>query len=151
MEKLLSHESWETIPTETYAEALEYARQTVDKVLKQESRVIWAAPLTKAEMQARFQLSEALKLKAAAKKRGGTSQGWPVCDASISQWEGAERIHEEWGAYLWSLPDKVLPPWRRKCVLVAMRARFCAKLDEFVVGAIRHVNATTRSSSRWRK
>ena len=34
MEKLLAHESWETIPTETYAEALEYARQTVDKVLK---------------------------------------------------------------------------------------------------------------------
>ena len=55
MEKLLAYESWETIPTEIYAEALEYARQNVDKVLKQESRVIWAAPLTKAEMQARFQ------------------------------------------------------------------------------------------------
>ena len=42
-------------------------------------------------------------------------------------------------------------PWRRKHVLVAMLALFCAKLDGFVVAAILHVNATTRSSSRWRK
>ena len=75
MEKLLAYESWETIPTETYTEALEYARQNVDKVLKQESRVIWAAPLTKAEMQARFQLSEALKLKAAAKREEAQAKG----------------------------------------------------------------------------
>ena len=33
-----------------YAEALGYARQHVDKVLKQESRVILAAPLTQAEL-----------------------------------------------------------------------------------------------------
>ena len=75
MEKLLAYESWEAIPTETYNEALEYARQNVDKVLKQESRVIWAAPLTKAEMQARFQLSEALKLKAAAKREEAQAKG----------------------------------------------------------------------------
>ena len=75
MEKLLAYESWETIPEETYTEALEYARQNVDKVLKQESRVIWAAPLTKAELQARFQLSEALKLKAAAKREEAQAKG----------------------------------------------------------------------------
>ena len=44
MEKLLAYESWETIPEQSFAEALDYARQQVDKVLKQESRVIWAAP-----------------------------------------------------------------------------------------------------------
>ena len=75
MEKLLAYESWETIPEETYTEALEYARQNVDKLLKQESRVIWAAPLTKAELQARFQLSEALKLKAAAKREEAQAKG----------------------------------------------------------------------------
>ena len=85
MEKLLTHESWETIPTETYAEALEYARQNVDKTLKQESRVIWAAPLTKNEMQARFQLSEALKLKAAAKREEAQAKGdLPEMPASLN-------------------------------------------------------------------
>ena len=85
MEKLLTHESWETIPTETYAEALEYARQNVDKTLKQESRVIWAAPLTKTEMQARFQLSEALKLKAAAKREEAQAKGdLPDMPASLN-------------------------------------------------------------------
>ena len=85
MEKLLTHESWETIPTETYGEALEYARQNVDKTLKQESRVIWAAPLTKTEMQARFQLSEALKLKAAAKREEAQAKGdLPEMPASLN-------------------------------------------------------------------
>ena len=75
MEKLLAYESWETIPEQSFAEALDYARQQVDKVLKQESRVIWAAPLTKDELQARFQLSEALKLKAAAKREEAQAKG----------------------------------------------------------------------------
>ena len=75
MEKLVAYESWETIPEQIFAEALEYARQQVDKVLKQESRVIWAAPLTKTELQARFQLSEALKLKAAAKREEAQAKG----------------------------------------------------------------------------
>ena len=108
MEKLLAYESWETIPEQSFAEALDYARQQVDKVLKQESRVIWAAPLTKDELQARFQLSEALKLKAAA-KGGSPSQRWADGYASFPQWEGAECLHEERGAYLWGISNEVLP------------------------------------------
>ena len=77
MEKLLAHESWETIPTETYAEALEYARQNVDKVLKQESKVIWAAPLTKAEMQGAFSAVGGSQAQGCGQPRRGTSHHKP--------------------------------------------------------------------------
>ena len=44
-----------------------------------------------------------------------------------------------------------LATWRKKHVLVGTLVLCCAKLDVFVAEVIQPVNATTRSSSRWRK
>ena len=150
MEKLLTHESWETIPTETYAEALEYARQNVDKTLKQESRVNWAAPLTKNEMQARFQLSEALKLKAAAKREEAQAKG-DLCLRCPHPWMERCWVHS------WRMEHRSVEPirrgpatWRRKTVLAVMPVLSWGNRDESAAEAIRPVNAMTRSSSRWK-
>eukprot|EP00435_Cladocopium_sp_Y103_P036088 s512_g9.t1 len=53
LEKLIEFESWEVIPEQAYLDAAAYGRAGVDKLLQQEARVIWTAPVSKAEKKAK--------------------------------------------------------------------------------------------------
>ena len=131
MEKLLAYESWETIPEQSFAEALDYARQQVDKVLKQESRVIWAALLTKDELQARFLLSEALKLKAAAKREEAQAKGGLTAMPASLNGKGLSAFMKNGepicGAYQTkSCPlEKESCPGRHACAVMRKSGRVC--------------------------
>ena len=75
MERIVEFETWETVPEHVFREALEYAKSEVDRILQQEGKIIWTAPASKHELEARFQLTAALKSRAEAKRAAAQAKG----------------------------------------------------------------------------
>lgn len=58
-------EGWEMIPPTVLAEAKERSISAVEKAVHQDQQVLWSIPLTAAEIRDKFQLTTALKTRAA--------------------------------------------------------------------------------------
>ena len=59
------YESWELIPPSAVQQAKAEMQDKVDKLVQQDSTVLWAMPISASEVRARFQLTTALKRRAA--------------------------------------------------------------------------------------
>ena len=63
------YESWELIPPSAIQQAKSELQDKVDRIVHQDSSMLWAMPMSAAEVRSRFQLTTALKRRAAEMRK----------------------------------------------------------------------------------